>query len=285
MSTLHEHIRLTALSLQDGQTMQNTICPTCNGGESGDPSLAITRQANRLAYICYRDSCATAGYVYEVGSRGEVEQARTKEMRKAKPYDGKILLLDRVDFQYFMARFGIPAHAVGRFIKIGDHDNYLLPIFNPQGRIVGHTIRQPVWKGEPKAPRGEAFPGPKALIRLKEPTEAISFYRGVDSDCELYSGDKFKWILVEDQISAIKLAACGYNAVALLSTNVNLAKVRMIQEAGADRIIIALDADATKTAFKIARDYGLAFEKAKVVIMSQDVKDTPADEFYNLFGN
>ena len=113
---------------------------------------------------------------------------------------------------------------------------------------------------------------------MKEAGEAISFHRsrkGISSDL---------WVLVEDSVSAVKLSAHGYNSVALLSTNVNLAKIRDIQEAGAKRVIIALDADASRTAFKIAKDYGLAFDSAKVRIMTQDVKDTPADEFYSLFG-
>jgi DNA primase len=112
---------------------------------------------------------------------------------------------------------------------------------------------------------------------MKTTGEPLSFYPGKDTAIN-------RWIIVEDQISAIKLSAYGYNAVALLGTHLNMSKVREIQRV-AKEVVIALDADATNKAFKMAKEFGLAFDRVKVAIMKQDAKDTSAGEFLEIFGD
>lgn len=294
MKSAAEHALLLAAQLPVGQTLSNSVCPVCDGGLRKKRTFSVTRYPNKLAYICYRASCGVRGYVNDEG-RTDFRHEKglpTGGKQSIKPYTGSIKPLEQVDIEYFYDRFEIDSYAADKFIKLGDWNDYLLPIFDSTSRIVGHVVRRAIWKGEPKPVRWTDFdrePEVKALTRMKEAKEAISFYPRQYEEFDLQfspynTTDTSKWIIVEDQISAIKLSAYGYNAVALLSTNVNLAKIRDMQNAGAKQIMIALDADATQTAFKIAREYGLAFEKVKAVIMEQDVKDTPAEEFYKLFG-
>ena len=280
MNIAAEHARLTAVGLPVSETLPNSICPICHGGAHQEKTFSVTRYPSKLAYICYRDSCSTRGYVDDEGRTDfRHEHGLNKGgSQTLKPYTGSIRFLKDRDLTYFRDRFHIPPSVSIVSIRLGDHDTYLFPIINEVGHWVGFVQRQPVWKGLPEPVRSNPdWNGPKALTKQKEPGEAISFHRADGTSPEM-------WILVEDSVSAIKLSAYGYNAVALLSTNVNLAKIRLIQDAGAKQIIIALDADATSTAFKIAKDYGLAFDYAKVRIMRQDPKDTDPEEFYELFG-
>jgi hypothetical protein len=273
MNQAAEFARLEAINLPVGSTLPNTICPVCGGGLSRRPTFAITRLSDKIAYCCYRASCEVRGYVDDGGRI--IPTGAANPAKPLKPYTGKLVRLSGTDINYFWKRFEIPADVSDSKIRVGIHNCYVLPIFNNVYRIVGHVLRQPAWKGNPGPVRhNPEWTGAKSMTYMKEAAEPISFYRGGDND---------DWVIVEDQISAIKLSAYGCNSVALLGTHLNMPKAREIQRV-AKRITIALDADATNKAFKMAKDYGLAFEKVKVVLMEQDVKDTPANEFYELFG-
>lgn len=272
-----EAARLQAIDLPVGSTSKNILCPVCDGGTHHDPTFAVSRQSTRIAYICYRASCGVGGYVDDCGN-SQFDPTLPPAKKPMKPYKGSINLLTQEDKTYFRERFGIPKGYSDAMIRHTGFGSYLIPVWNWERRIVGHVIRDPVWKGKPTAPRSNpGWDGPKAVVKMKEDSPSICFYWS--------HGKLTDWILVEDQISAIKLSAFGYNAVALLGTQLNLDKVRDIQRAGGRRITIALDEDATATAFTLAREYGLAFDKTKVVIMPQDVKDTDSEEFYSLFGD
>jgi hypothetical protein len=86
-------------------------------------------------------------------------------------------------------------------------------------------------------------------------------------------------VLVEDQISAMRVAQDveDVEAVALLGTALNAEKIQEIQSQHS-RVIIALDADATRVAFQHARRWASAFESFRVVILTKDIKDCSPEE-------
>jgi hypothetical protein len=80
-------------------------------------------------------------------------------------------------------------------------------------------------------------------------------------------------VVVEDIPSAVRVAMCGANAVALLGTIVNEEKALEIAEYGPRPIVIALDQDATAKAFQIVRKYGLMWDDYHVLPLKKDIKD------------
>jgi DNA primase len=91
-------------------------------------------------------------------------------------------------------------------------------------------------------------------------------------------------VLVEDQLSAISAQQGGVNAVALLGTHLNNDKVWEISQWQPSQVIIALDADATDQAFKLARKWGLAFPKTRVAILARDLKEEKTDDIRYILG-
>jgi hypothetical protein len=115
----------------------------------------------------------------------------------------------------------------------------------------------------------------------------MSWYH-VEGNAE--DGDRGVYV-VEDQISAMRLIEYfeqqwpGHDAsaVALLGTGLNASKVAEIQRVARDRPVhIALDADATGHAFAMARKWGQAFARCRVVVLSKDIKDSTDKELTEL---
>lgn len=277
MSMIKTFVALEGRGLALGQTLPNQICPVCGGGRTKRPTLAISRTLSGLAYICYRASCDTKGYVK--GDRGldtlsgSLRSINTRQSTPLNPYTGRHHPLTADDRRYFFARFGLDANAK---IYARRDGRYVLPITSQLGRVVGYTLRVPVWGGTPRCSRARTFTTKaKSLTYMHEAAAVMDFGESLDSD---------QLIIVEDQISRIKLNQHGYNAVALLGTHLSMDKAREIQQFKAKQVILALDEDATDKAFRVAKKFGLAWGDTRVVMMGQDVKDTDSDEFNHLFG-
>ena len=266
-------IRLEAAALDVGQS-RKLLCPDCGGGRTGEISLSVTRTTDGILFQCYRASCTTRGYI---GEYGRPQQDSATQL-KLSTYHHPILPLDDADEQFFWDRFGL-ANMAGIFVSM--RDEYILAITSPLGYSRGYTVRQPVWKGTPQAPRqGFTYPDgsspPKAKIynHVAEPMQ--SFCRSHITNEVL--------VVVEDQISAMKVAQIGVASVALGGTGVNLAKVREWTSIGAQSVLLALDADATDQAFRIARKWHPAFDHLRVVMLEQDLKDSDNDDILSILG-
>lgn len=201
---------------------------------------------------------------------------------RLRPYSGGKMVLRAEDLAFFKARYEIPSYMAFPNIGRSTDGRYLLPIFDPKGGKRGVVARIP-WDHAPlwaTTPIG----GPKA-------DTFRSAWGPVQSH---YSGDMEKpLVLVEDQLSAIKLAAHGYGSVALLGTPADVVgtyggtdRVAEIatRSRSYDEVIVALDADATDAAFKFVRKWGSAFRRIRVAILSNDIKDTRASELAEVLG-
>jgi hypothetical protein len=80
-------------------------------------------------------------------------------------------------------------------------------------------------------------------------------------------------VIVEDQISAAKVAQVGHVGAALTGSYISEDKVREIARYKPSSVVIALDQDATGAAYKAARTWGLAFKDIKVLPLQTDIKD------------
>lgn len=263
-----DDIRMEGALLGIGDT-RRILCPFCRGGQSNERSMNITRTADGVLYNCHRVSCPSRpGFV---GSGAQGPQVPIE--RPPDHYEGELHTLLASDAKAFRERFGIEA---GDDILYNEHDEYVLPIYGPDGYVRGYNVRQP-WDGMPRKGRPNR---PKSRVYMHSLTPVQSTYQGV-----VMGGDS-RVLLVEDQLSALKAsqhAAVSW-AVALMGAYLDIPRVREIAMLRPSEVLLALDADATEEAFKLARNYGLAFPKMRVVILDRDIKDTPSNKINEVLG-
>ena len=178
------------------------------------------------------------------------------------------------NYDYFSARFELDTPT----IMLSEDDRYVFPINNMLGHVSGYIVREPVWSGI-ECPRKGTGSGPKAVTYMHADSPTQSWYR---TDSRL--GGFKKLVLVEDMLSAMKVAQNGVDSVALLGTQLDARKVREISQYRPSEVIIALDEDATDQAFKLAKKWGLAFPKVRVAILEQDIKDTDNEDVAEVLG-
>lgn len=212
-----------------------------------------------------------------------------KAVSSLRPFGGEILPIELDDILYFKERYQIAGSISGRYIKLSPTtQRYILPILSPEGWARGLVLRLP-WPKAPRTVPDLPFSLPKADTYMSRYEPVQSFYPSALSADDTHDG----LIVVEDQLSAIKLANHGFPSVALLGTPwskdpagfQHADRVAEIAEvAGRREVIVAFDADATAESFEFARKWGPAFHKSRVVILFADLKDTDYNEFGRILG-
>lgn len=283
MSIVHDAAKLLAMGVPPGTTVPNTICPICEGGRSKDRSFSVSRMRDgTIRFNCFRDQCTVnGGRIDDMGYVPGVPVKSTGTARKLRPYWGESYMLAFEDNDYFKDRFLIGDYVSDKYIRVTGEDEYLFPIYGPYHGLRGYVRRQPVWKGTPAPVRTGRPEKPKALTFLQEDKEPIAFY--LDLPYEARQGPDMPLIIVEDQVSAMRCLEDGLRAVALLGTHLNMARVRDITRVSRN-VIIALDEDATGTAFDMARTWSMAFTSCRVAILEQDIKDMGDGEVMGALG-
>lgn len=244
-------------------------CPVCEGGSSREKSLNIWEDGYYRLAKCHRASCgafakfpmqslAFRGYQ---GSGGKQIAAPAPPAEVLRPYTGALYDIDAYPnvSNAFQKKYGFP----GQGVMVSDYRDspLFIPILGPKDQVRGHVEKRGLFPGEQKSNR---------IWKAKnEPMISWANTPGALSWDEAW--------LVEDQISALKLAARGQRAIALLGTNLTPEAVAEIQRK-IKHVTIALDADATAKAFKLARRWGAAFSSCKVKILLKDIKN---DSEYN----
>jgi hypothetical protein len=196
----------------------------------------------------------------------------------ATPYTGSLDPLTVADLEFFQERYGIvtPQGRIGR----GDYNRYALMINDPKGSRRGVVLRSP-WKGSPLYELRMGTPAKKALTYMDKVAPVQACYLGHGSPANML-------VIVEDQLSAIKLAECGLSSVALLGVpgegEIGMDRLRELSSFHADEVIVALDSDATENAFKFARKWGHAFKSLRVAILERDLKDTSKADIFGILG-
>lgn len=204
-------------------------------------------------------------------------------------YGGVVETLHDEDIAFFHATYQLDLLPLSRVVKRAPAEGrYVLPIFDPYGHERGLVLRVP-WAG---APLTATRPVPKADTYRSEQGPCQSFYEVALCAPYVSKTHERPVVLVEDQLSAIKLSAYGYNAVAFLGTPVD----HLLSYNGSDRVseiarwakerevIVALDPDATEDAFKFARKWSSAFKQLRVAILDKDLKDTDHIHFREVLG-
>jgi hypothetical protein len=267
-------IRLLAEGMPSGSS-RRAQCPECR-----QEHFSITRTADGIAFHCHRASCGVSGFVPDhgiAGGYGYTAPERRGAEQHLMPYTKRLGDLTVFDAAYFSARFGLTDAAYDIRVAL-DEDAYALIIRDPKGWARGMVIRQPVWSGEPAAPRHGRYGAPRAKVYQAEGGAALAWY-SLPPLLDVSLVKRKRTVIVEDQISAMRAARAGYRAVSLLGTNVTMSngQVQEIAQNSPNGVILALDADATDKAFEIGRKWGMAFASFRVAILTCDVKDIYTD--------
>lgn len=203
----------------------------------------------------------------------------------ARYVDEHMQRLSEESLEFFSIAYEIdPIATNGAIRECPATSRYALRITGPMGQERGWVLRQP-WAGAPLLGDVRECWRPKADTYKYLPAQPLLAHFGL-------SLNKGPLVVVEDQLSALKLAAYGYASVACLgvpdmegSGYSGSDRVREISRRAGDRdVLIALDADATETAFKFVKKWRYAFRGIRVVMLTQDLKDTPASKFAEVLG-
>ncbi len=211
------------------------------------------------------------------------ERTPKKASRELNPYVGVFTALTSQDITFFEERYGLKPPDSNELIFRAD-SRYAMPIRRPHGSPRGYVLRAP-WRDSPLH-IATHIPARKALTYMHVAEPVQSFYLRPYTVGSLVPASSL--VLVEDQLSAIKLYQLGYNSVALLGVpnkgNIGADRVAEISRVPASEVIVALDSDATAEAFNFVRQWGAAFTHSRVAILTKDIKDTPSDEIREILG-
>jgi hypothetical protein len=254
-----------------GETQQGP-CPVC-----GKMKFYVTRKNDGLAYICFRASCHTQGFVGGTGyTNTPHEQIKNVIKPKNTRWTGRFYDADNRTRIYFSERFGVEMETeeeLRYWVRTTDDGRYVFPLWGPDDMLRGHLIRRATWSGYPAAPisdsKDEGYP--KAMTYIDPDVPKCGWY---------HSMDERTVVLVEDCVSAMRIAGLGVTAVALLGTTLSPKVLgELLRWKQGERYILALDPDANNKAMKIQKDFGPAFRGGLYVArLQQDPKDYQLDE-------
>jgi hypothetical protein len=260
-------------TINDGASMR-VVCPVCDGGSSRELSMSVTKAGNKLLYKCHRASCNDSGslVIHDEGEHIKVVNPHKNNNIKtqAKIFSGKLIPLSDGWYKYLWDNYnilGTSADSCG--LKHTTDGRLAMPIRSFHGIQTGLTLRNSRFKDN-------RFPKSKTYITNNVLWTGMAWY----VTTEPVSDELF---LVEDQLSAIRLASEGRMAAALLGTSINYNKLVDIQRFMATfskvgRIHLALDPDATPRAVQLWNEYRGVLP-LQVKYIAKDFKNMSTEEF------
>ena len=252
---------ISAAELPLNETVYAT-CPECRG----QGKFSVTRTREGVLWNCFRASCSIKGFS---ATAGELIVPDRKPCA-LRPYKRDLRALRPSERMFLCQKFDLKQEQLD-LIRFAPEDyRYAFPILDPRGYVRGFTLRS-----------YEGFT-PKSLTRMHTEGPTQSWHE--PGWLERHSDTAHKIVIVEDQMSAMVCASGGLCAVALLGTSLNNDKVREIAMDRPREVLLALDADATDTAFKLARKWALAFERMRVVVLERDLKEESRDDVREVLG-
>lgn len=251
----------------EGTTLSSMDCPSCMGGVNNERSLSVGNADGLLWWRCHRSSCEFKGghrLGYATEQRGQPKKkgkVRTYT-RTALPEDVALMLAERlsVDVETFAEQRWSYTPDFG-----GHGRRVIIPIRDPHGRMRGHVYRS-YWGDSPKA----------FTDYMEDRGTGIAWCRATAFGKTL--------VIVEDLPSAYRLMCAGMDAVALLGTTVDNARINEMKQAGFTKLVLSLDQDATEKAIAMV----LALNAVGVLTVKPledvDIKDMTPEKFSEYIG-
>lgn len=239
------------------------ICPTCNGGRSRESSLSIRPIEGGLGLLklsCWRATCS---WFCTVVDKGTVIERRT--LKPGTVYDGGMYPLCMLEVEL--------GNDYGLHMDLADAHGWrtdatrktlIMPIVDRYGGTIGHFTR--------------TFDTPKRCFTYKATARPWLDYWFVDKDAPM--------VIVEDCLSACRLASVGINAVSLLGTTMAPAQAKDIDESAEERTLyLALDRDAFEKSLQLQKRYAHVLGLGGVTCLTEDIKNIESDDDIRMIFN
>lgn len=252
----------TRRAVQSGQV--RTMCPSCSGGTTREESLSIREvEGGIIKLSCWRASCG----FYAVSFIDPAARLQSRNLKEGRPYIDKLLPIDGTLELALAMNYGLKKrlyHAHG-WRQAANCETLVMPILSPFGLTRGHMSR--------------TFTEPKRVMAYKTTSQPwLDWWNfGV---CDLL-------VVVEDSLSACRLAQLGYTAVALLGTSIGAEDAREIASCASSstRVYLALDRDAFDKSLKLCRRHRHIVNMLPVCL-DEDIKNMAYDaDIRTLFGD
>jgi len=230
-------------------------CPRCDGGASREFSLDV-RQADTgvLKLKCYRASCSWFGI--SITEPNAVLQR--KSVKPPSVYRNPTIPIQGDIQGKLVNDYGLSLEQAREHgWRLSEHGTELvMPVRDSYGNVRGHVTR--------------TFGKPKRCFTYKETAQPwLDFWGGCEGAAT---------VIVEDCISACRLASVGLNAVALLGTSMTVDQAKEIAEVGKGADIwLALDNDAFEKSLHMAQRHAHVIQM-KPVYLTRDIKNMEHDE-------
>lgn len=255
--------------LRPDDVISSQLCPACKGGRSGERTLSVGMTGPFLWWRCHRASCGIQGKHRTGGAFADEPSDRDGKRKRFRSFKRQEL---PYKWQHWLAnRFSLDLGDIeyARWQWTPDYDGYgarvIMPIFGPEGKVRGENFRSYV---------GAL---PKSLVNGELAEEMICWYR-----IKKYSR---VLVITEDQPSALRVAASGADALALMGTTLNLPRALEIKAQGHSRVYLCLDQDASSLAVKQVLLFGKYIPNLRIkTLTNKDIKDMDEQEFAAFMG-
>jgi hypothetical protein len=247
------------LAIEETKAVQ---CPFCRAKHEN--KCYVTRLRQGLVYKCHRASCGAEGFISSIPSELHYHQEPKKKPRH---YTGLSNPIPDIVGSFIHHIYGISTNQQSLLDWKYDPmtGSLVIPVLDHRGYQWGTSVKslpRSITKVEPSKLKVVLYPS-NLVHRMHFP--------------KLYSPNTGGIILVEDVISADRLALEGYNAVSVLGTSVSEEDMNHIASLH-DQIYVWLDPDATNKAIALVTKYALLFTKSSVFTSSNDPKDITKEE-------
>lgn len=239
-------------------------CPECNGGSSSEMCMTVfdTEDGTVLA-TCHRAQCSLHTISVQDGHLGgrfnkipDKESDNTwREVGERSVPVPEELLTERYEFMY--------KHEGRQHIRYDPlRDRLVFPLKSRQGEL--HSI---VTKAL------HVYQNPKSLF-IGGPNA------GTGMGWYVHGYKVGTVVVVEDCLSAIALFDVGCNAVSLNGTHINHERIHELRK-GAERVVLCLDADATRQAARTVRKYmgQMDFTMRRLLVDLKDSQRQDVNDF------
>lgn len=223
------------------------VCPFCKQDweDQGRPSewsprksCKITRVPAGLLYVCYRASCDKHGLLFSTVTCLEHLVPKSTQAFEPKYPNTDLQGLPQVLKESLADKYDLPISVIDTqgFVWSERDGRLYQPIFNAFAKQIG-------WDAKEFAVPAQ----PKSLMFKFEPDPILHF--------PLYQDMSDTVVIVEDILSANKVALAGYFCAALCGSSLSQATVLTLKSIGVRNVIMMLDADAVGKAVKAMKEY------------------------------
>lgn len=251
MYTSRDAMLMDYAYVAEGQVVGAQLCPSCEGGATGEKSMSVGRTDGLLWWNCHRNSCPFRG-------GGRVKQEGESKVWRPKGMQYLIEELPQEMANYLSNKFNMDeAYIRSKWMWTKDYGGrVVMPIRNEHGQRVGDNLRS-------------YFDGvtSKALINKLDNWAVGSWH--------LHTKYPKVVVVVEDMPSAEKLHAVpGVNAIALLGTSLpDELSNRIARAYPGIPIVLSLDNDATSNIVLTVVNARRLIPTLRGIPLTKDIKD------------